>query len=124
MKNQINWFEIPVVDFNRAKLFYETIFGFQMEAMEMMGITMAFFPAEPGAAAASGSLCKGENYKPSMEGTLVYLNGNPDLSTVLNKVEAAGGKIILPKTQITPEIGYMAMFIDTEGNKVALHSNG
>ncbi|MBI5217207.1 MAG: VOC family protein [Ignavibacteriae bacterium] len=122
MKNYINWFEIPVADFERAKLFYETIFGFKLEAMEMMGTNMAFFPAEPGAA--SGSLCKGENYKPSMDGTLVYLNGNPDLSAVLNKVEGAGGKVILPKTQITPEIGHMAMFIDCEGNKIALHSNG
>jgi predicted enzyme related to lactoylglutathione lyase len=122
MKNYINWFEIPVEDFDRAKLFYETIFGLKLEAMEMMGINMAFFPAEPGTA--SGSLCKGENYKPSMDGTLVYLNGNPDLSAVLDKVEGAGGKVILPKTQITPEIGYMAMFIDCEGNKVALHSNG
>ncbi len=61
-------------------------------------------------------------YKPSTDGVLVYLNGNPDLQIVLDKIEAAGGKIVMPKTEISPEYGYMALFSDTEGNRVALHS--
>jgi len=62
-------------------------------------------------------------YSPSAtEGTLVYLNANPDVQIVLDRIEAAGGKIALPKTEISPEHGHMAVFIDTEGNRVALHS--
>ena len=61
-------------------------------------------------------------HKPSMDGTIVYLNANPDMTSVLEKVELEGGKILMPKTHISPEIGYMAFFADTEGNRVALHS--
>jgi predicted enzyme related to lactoylglutathione lyase len=53
---------------------------------------------------------------------VLYLNANPDLSPVLGRIPAAGGKVLLPKTQITPEIGYKAVFEDTEGNRLALHS--
>jgi predicted enzyme related to lactoylglutathione lyase len=67
---------------------------------------------------------QGDDYKPSTEGTLVYLNGGKDLETTLSKVEAAGGKIFVPKTQISPEMGYFAVFMDSEGNKMALHSIG
>jgi len=61
-------------------------------------------------------------HKPSTEGTMVYLNANPAMDEVLGKVEAAGGKVMMPKTAISPEIGHMASFEDTEGNKVGLHS--
>lgn len=120
MKNMINWFEIPVSDFNRAKKFYETIFGMEIEVQDMLGFMMGMFPADEGKV--SGAIVAGDGYKPSMEGAVLYLNGNPDLSQVLNKVEAAGGKVIVPKFEITPEIGHCAFFIDTEGNKIALHS--
>ncbi|MBI4547618.1 MAG: VOC family protein [Ignavibacteriae bacterium] len=120
MKNMINWFEIPVIDFDRAKKFYEKIFDAKIEVQDMMGFKMGFFPYFEGKV--SGSLVKGEGYTPNMNGTLVYLNGNPDLNTVLNRITGAGGKVLVPKTQITPEIGYFAIFTDCEGNKVALHS--
>lgn len=123
-KNMLNWFEIPVADFERAKKFYETIFDFQMMPMEMGGTMMGFFPFEMGSSKVSGAIAKGEMHRPSMDGVIVYLNGNPDLGIVLDRVEAAGGKIMMPKTQITPEIGYMAFLVDTEGNRVGLHSNG
>ncbi len=122
--NAINWFEISVLDFNRAKKFYETIFGITMEAQNMMGMDMAFFPYNPGNGKASGALVKGPMHKPSADGVKLYLNGNPDLSAVLSKVEKAGGKISMPKTRISDDIGYMAFFSDTEGNIIALHSQG
>lgn len=120
--NSLNWFEIPVTDMPRAKHFYQVIFSMHMDETEMMGMQMAFFPNEMGNGKASGALVKSEGHKPSMDGTLVYLNANPAMDSVLEKIESAGGTILMQKTQITPEIGYMAFFTDTEGNKVALHS--
>lgn len=120
MANTINWFEIPASDFERAKKFYSSILNAELQASEMMGIKMAFFPME--GEGVGGALCNGDGYKPSAEGTVPYLNGGNDLTTVLNRVETAGGKVIMPKTKITDEIGYMAFFFDTEGNKIGLHS--
>ena len=119
----INWFEIPVSDFDRAKKFYETIFGIEMPVQEMMGMKMAFFPAEDMNGKVSGGLVQGPMHKPSADGSKIYLNGNPDLSQALSKVEKAGGKVVMPKTKISDEIGHMAFFTDSEGNTVALHSN-
>lgn len=121
MKNSINWFEIPVTDFTRAKLFYETILGAELQQMEAMGMKSAFFPAELENGGIGGCLIEGKGYEPSEKGSLVYLNGGDDLSVSLSKVESAGGKIILPKTSIGPN-GFMAHFIDSEGNKIGLHS--
>ncbi len=120
--NSLNWFEIPATDIHRAKKFYETIFGIEMPIMSMMGMEMAGFPGEPGSGKVSGCLCQSPYHKPSQDGALIYLNANPDMTDVLGRVEAAGGHVAMPKTQITPEIGHMAMFIDCEGNRVALHS--
>jgi predicted enzyme related to lactoylglutathione lyase len=120
MKNAINWFEIPVSDFNRAKTFYETIFNYRMQTLDLGNLKMGFLPADP--QGVGGTICWGEWYKPSVEGALVYLNGNPDLIEILSRVEKAGGKIIVAKRQISPEHGYMALFMDSEGNRVALQS--
>ena len=123
-KNAISWFEIPAIDLNRAQKFYETIFNIQMIPLETPNLQMRMFPVEDMMNGIGGAISKAEGfYKPSAtDGTLVYLNANPDVQNVLDKIEAAGGKIVLPKTQISPEYGYMALFIDTEGNRVALHS--
>ncbi|WP_339794787.1 VOC family protein [uncultured Imperialibacter sp.] len=122
MKNAINWFEIPVKDFDRAKSFYEKVLDATMETMTMesMGMTMAFFPAdwENGV---GGGIAFGPGSEPSDKGALVYLNGGDDLTTPLSRVEKAGGKVIVPKTSLGPN-GFMAQFIDTEGNRVAFHS--
>ena len=120
MKNAINWFEIPVKNFNKAKEFYETILGTEMHLMEAMGMKSAFFPADL-ETGIGGCIIQGEGYEPSAKGSLVYLNGGDDLSIPLSKVEAAGGKILMPKTAIGSN-GFMAHFTDTEGNKVAFHS--
>ena len=121
--NALNWFEIPAADINRAKKFYETIFNMDMgEVVDMMGMQMAFFPATENKV--SGGLCKSEMHTPSQNGAIVYLNANEEgMDNVLNRVEQAGGTVAMPRTQITPEIGYMAFFVDSEGNKMALHSN-
>jgi predicted enzyme related to lactoylglutathione lyase len=121
-ENSLNWFEIPVSDINRAKKFYETLFDIEMPLDNMMGMDMAFFPYDAGSGKASGALVKSEMHVPSGDGVKLYLNGNPDLSVALSRVEGAGGQIIMPKTLISEEVGHMAFFVDTEGNTIALHS--
>ena len=121
--NSLNWFEIPALDIERATKFYETIFGVTMEKMqEMMGMKMAGFPADMGNGKASGALVQSPQHKPSMDGSVIYLNANPRIQAVIDRIENAKGKVLMPKTQISPEIGYMAFFVDTEGNKVGLHA--
>ncbi len=93
-----------------------------MPQMEMGG-SMAFFPGDNMAGNVGGALVQSPMHKPSTEGAVIYLNANPDLDIALGKVEKAGGKVVMPKTKITDEIGFMAFFTDTEGNKVAMHSN-
>ena len=121
--NILNWFEISVSDFDRAKKFYENVFSVKLEPMEMMGMKMAFFPAENMNGKVSGGLVQGPMHKPSADGAKIYFNGNPDLDVALGKVEGAGGKVTMPKTKISDDIGYMAFFTDTEGNGVAMHSS-
>ena len=121
-ENTINWFEISVQNLNRAKTFYESIFNIKMDTSNQMGMDMAFFPMEMGNGKASGCLCQSHLHKPSADGAKLYLNANPDLSVVLTKVAEYGGKVIMPKTKITDELGYMAFLVDTEGNSIALHS--
>lgn len=120
MQSWTSWFEIPAVDLARAKKFYDTLFEMNTEILDFGGFKMGIFPHKGVGAA----LCQHPAYQPSETlGTLVYLNANPDLQTVLDRVEAAGGRIIRTKTQISPEHGFMALFIDTEGNRLALHSD-
>lgn len=121
--NALNWFEISVSDISRATKFYESIFGVTLQQQEMNGMKMAFFPYENMTETVSGGLVQGPMHKPSPDGAKIYFNGNPDLSVPLSKVEKNGGKVLMPKTKITDEIGYMAFFSDTEGNTVALHSS-
>ena len=120
MKNFINWFEIPVTDFDRAKKFYETVMECEINTGDFGPWRMGFFPADQGKV--SGAIVVGEGYEPTTKGALIYLNCNPDLNVNLARVEAAGGKVTAPKRQISPEIGYWAMIIDTEGNRLAFHS--
>lgn len=120
MTNAINWFEIPVMDFARAKKFYETILGEPITEMPHPQFKYGMLPADM-EKGVGGGLVQGDGYKPSADGSLIYLNGGDDLSVALSKIEKAGGRIVLPKTSIGPN-GFMAHFIDTEGNKMALHS--
>lgn len=117
--NFINWFEIPALNLERAVSFYNNIYDIKMKTMDMNGYSMAFFPADKGV---GGAVVAGDGCTPSEIGTLVYLNGGKDLLRVLERVEVAGGRVVVEKTLINEEIGYFAVFIDTEGNKLALHS--
>jgi len=120
MKNALNWFEIPATDIERAVKFYGAILDAKLEIGEMNpGSFMAMLPVEEGGV--GGAIVKGEGYVPSTEGSLVWLNGGEDLTTVLDRVEPAGGQVLLPKMNIG-EHGFTALFLDTEGNKVGLHS--
>lgn len=124
MNNAISWFEIPATDLTRAQKFYETIFGITLSPLDLPNIKMRLFPIDDMITGVSGAVVdSGGFHKPSAtDGPLIYLNGNPDLQLVLDKVEAAGGKIMVPKTEISPEYGCMAVIIDTEGNRIGLHS--
>jgi hypothetical protein len=121
MKNVISIVEIPTEDFSRAQIFYQTILDIKIEEIEMEGIKMGLFPnAGEGV---SVQLINGSDYKPSSDGTVVYLNGGDDLQKIADKIEANGGKIVVPKTAIGPEMGFFAIFTDSEGNKLGLHSS-
>ena len=122
-KNAISWFEIPSTDLARAQKFYETVFSVTLIPMDLQAIKMRMFPLEDMMGVGGAIVDSGGFHKPSTtDGPLIYLNGNPDLQNVLDKVEKAGGKIMVPKTEISPEYGFMAVFIDTEGNRIGLHS--
>ncbi len=120
MQNVINWFEIPAADFKRAVSFYKEILSVEIKETEMFGTKMGLFPTD--GTNVSGAIVQGEDYNPSTNGILTYLNGGNDLQMILDKVEKHNGKILVSKTQISPEMGYFGIFIDTEGNKLAVHS--
>lgn len=120
--NMVGWFEIPVTDMDRAKVFYETVFKIDIKIVDFGGFLMGWFPDRGNVVGAQGTLIKQESYVPSQEGTLVYFISN-DVQNELNRVESAGGKVYQPKTQISSEYGFMGVFIDSEGNRIALHSN-
>ncbi len=124
MNNAISWFEIPATDLARATKFYETIFGTTLIPMDMPNIKMRMFPLTDIENGVGGAVVdSGGFHKPSAtDGPLIYLNGNPDVENILSKVTAAGGKVLVTKTAISPDYGFMAVFIDTEGNRIGLHS--
>lgn len=123
MKNAISWFEIPASDLDRATKFYETIFGIKLNPLDLPNIKMRMFPLDDMTGVGGAVVDSGGFHKPSgTDGPLIYLNGNPDVQNILNRVEGAGGKIMVPKTEISPEYGYMAVIIDTEGSRIGLHS--
>jgi predicted enzyme related to lactoylglutathione lyase len=123
MQNVISWVEIPVLDMDRAKQFYETVFGFDIEVHQFNELLMGWFPFADGKPGASGSLVQHSQwYVPSESmGPLVYFSCE-DLQQELDRVESAGGRVIQPKTQINEAIGFMGVFRDSEGNRIALHS--
>ena len=124
MASAITWFQIPASDSARAKAFYETICDVQLLALDAgPGMEMWGFPSDWRQGEVGGAIVTGEGAVPSATGTAVFLNGNPDLQVILDRVEGAGGKILMPKTAIGMEgAGHFAMIADTEGNTVGLHS--
>ena len=120
MKNLISIVEIPTTDFSRAVTFYQTILGVNIEEIDMEGTQMGVLPSN--GETVNVVLVKGNDYKPTTDGAVVYLNAGNDLQPTLEKINQNGGKVIVPKTEISPEMGFFALFIDTEGNKLGLHS--
>lgn len=121
-KQYVNWFEIPVNDMERAAAFYKTVFNIQVmiDGSIAPGFKMGLFPYLEGSI--GGALVEGPGYAPTEHGPSLYLNGGDDLNEALSKVEAAGGKVLIPKTKISDEFGYYAFFLDSEGNRLGLHS--
>ncbi|MBD0778964.1 VOC family protein [Maribacter sp. ANRC-HE7] len=121
MKNAVNWFEIPATNYERAKKFYETMLGITITDMHMPNVKYGMFPYDNDNNGVGGGIVEMEGAKPSADGITLYLNAGNDLIEPLGRVESAGGKILMPKTDIG-ENGYMAQLMDTEGNRIALHS--
>jgi len=122
--NMCGWFEIPVSDMDRAKGFYEKVFDIEIHVEKFGKTLMGWFPfaEDPQARGASGSLVQNpEFYKPTSNGTLIYFS-SVEITKELERIEEAGGKILQKKTLIRDDIGYMALFLDSEGNRIALHS--
>jgi predicted enzyme related to lactoylglutathione lyase len=122
--NVISWFEIPAIDINRAARFYELVFDIQLIPVEMPDVKMRLFPLTDADKGIGGAIVEsGGFHKPSMtDGPIIYLNANPDMNLILQRVSAAGGVILLPKTPISESYGCMSVFFDTEGNRIGLHS--
>ncbi|MEW7290756.1 VOC family protein [Aquimarina sp. 2304DJ70-9] len=119
----ITWFEIPVTDMARAKTFYEKVFDIEISLQKMDEIQMGWFPNKNQTGIATGTLIyAGEHYKPSNDGVLIYFSCD-DVAAEIGRVEAAGGKVVSDKKQISESNGYMAYFVDSEGNRIALHSS-
>ena len=124
-RHAISWFEIPVNDFDRAKLFYETIFAYKMNERQVGHARMGFFQHDVENDGRGGAIVYDPQfYSPSGNGTLVYLNCEPNIQKVIDRVAAAGGQILQNKTPVgvTQDMGYWALIMDTEGNRVALHA--
>ncbi|WP_252734436.1 VOC family protein [Arenibacter algicola] len=120
MKSFISIFEIPATDISRAVDFYQTILDLNIEKMDFPEMQMGIFPYE--GQMVTGVIMKAEGYKPSADGVTIYLDGGDNLQIILDKVEQNGGEIIVPKSLHADESGYYAIFLDSEGNKIGLHS--
>ena len=120
MNSYISIFEIPATDISRAISFYQAILEIKIEKMDFPGMEMGILPYE--GQVVTGVIIKGEGYQPSADGVTIYLNGGDNLQVILDKVEKNGGNVIIPKTPHADESGYFALFLDSEGNKLGLHS--
>ena len=116
--NPAMYFEIPVTDMKRAMAFYEKVFGFDFQLEEIHSNQMALMPFEVDGAGISGALAKGETYKPSLHGTLIYLRAE-SISKTLELAQSAGAKVLFPKTK-AGDYAYVAEIEDSEGNRIGL----
>jgi predicted enzyme related to lactoylglutathione lyase len=121
MANVISWFEIPAKDFQRACNFYGAVLSATLsEIVEFPGEgRMAYLPGTTDSS--GGAVIEWKGCEPSAQGTIVYLYAGDDLAVLLGRVEKAGGKIVMPKTQVGDQ-SFVAQFLDSEGNKVGLYS--
>lgn len=119
MNNPVQWFEIATTDLERAKNFYASVFGLEFQFVDMPDNKMYMFGA-PDRIGSSGCLVQSAENTPSAAGTVIYF-ACEDVTNEAAKVESAGGKLIVPKTDIG-EFGFFAQCIDTEGNRIGMHS--
>ena len=121
-RNALSWFEIPVTDIDRAQHFYETLLGRSMRREQMGPQTLAIFPYEDGKGIGGALLQSATAPAPAVEGSLVYLDASPSLDTVMSRASELGAKVLLPALQLPRDIGFIAQIVDSEGNRVGLHS--
>lgn len=120
--NMVGWFEVPVTDMQRAKKFYDKVFDISISIHDLGGLKMGWFPMAPDKKGASGSLVQHEMYVPSDKaGALLYFSC-ADVANELGRVKEAGGSIVQSKKEIGGGHGFMALIKDSEGNRIALHS--
>lgn len=120
--NAVNWFELPVRQFERAVAFYEAVLGAPLKSDSMGGKRLAVFPYEQPGVGGCVMEGEGEGFTPSDTGARVYLNAGAAIDPVLERVAGAGGRVALPKTALPPGMGFFAHIIDSEGNRVGLHA--
>ncbi len=118
LKDYVSWFEIPAYDITRATTFYNAIYNMEMEHAQNGDFFMSYFPVDKGI---GGALIQGPGCYPNDTGVLIYLNAGNDIDSIIGRIELAGGRIIMHKTLISDASGYFALFIDSEGNRLALH---
>jgi predicted enzyme related to lactoylglutathione lyase len=118
MKRLLNWVEIPAANLQRAKSFYEHILDVQMQVMTVGDSEYALFPTED--QFNSGALVRGPRHTPSADGVVLFLDGGPDMSTILARVTGAGGHVLLEKTYMGDMAGHVGVFTDSEGNRIGL----
>lgn len=121
MRNALTWFEIPVADMDRAQAFYETVLGRPLRREKFGDEVLAVFPYDkPGA---GGALQLGNQRSADAgNGIRIYLDCEPGLDALLERVRPAGGEIVMPMTALPPGMGFIARLRDTEGNEVGLHA--
>lgn len=120
MDHLSNWIEIPAADLNRARAFYETILNEPLSLIEQGGVRYALFSTR--SVSNAGALVQGDGYAPSPAGPLVYLDGSAGIDAMLARIEAAGGRVLMPRTLLSPEAGEVAIFLDSEGNRVGIQA--
>lgn len=120
MQTKINWFEIPSADFSRAVAFYETIFDTKLRTEDVGTLPMGIFIEPKGEAI--GCVIHGKDFVPNPTGPVLYFDATSSLDAILERIEPAGGRIVLEKMELPRNLGYIAHFLDTEGNRVALHA--
>lgn len=120
--HSINWFEIPVADFDRAKEFYSTIFDYDMPVQQAGSSKIGFLPFDSKRDGVGGAIVQGEGYVPTIQGAKIYLNAGKDLSKVLKLVKVAGGQVLMDKQAMGANYGYFAFIMDSEGNLIGLRS--
>ena len=120
MKNKLTWFEINVTNLERAKAFYESVLGAEFTFVDMPSAPMYMFNVDQATGEAGGALVKASDNEPTDKGTIIYFSSQ-DVSIEAAKVERAGGKLLFPKTSIG-DFGFIVHFIDSEGNRIGLHS--